>query len=155
VTRPARLHLVVTSEIASVSSARDAATRWLAGSSTISTADDRAALRLVVTETIANAVHHGGSGPVTLTLTVAEGALVGEVRDRGTWRGPAGDHLTEHAAAVDAERGRGLTIVAALVDEFAVTPSAEGTVVRFVRHLGVGERRPGVPPSWPSSALDG
>lgn len=153
--RSARLHLEVTSELASVPRARDAATRWLAGASTISSSDDRAAVRLVVTETVANAVHHGGPGPVTLVLTLAEGALIGEVRDPGTWRGAPVDHLTERATAVDAERGRGLTLVATLVDELAVVPSASGTAVRFVRHLGVGEPRTGVPPSGRSSALDG
>jgi anti-sigma regulatory factor (Ser/Thr protein kinase) len=146
---PARLHLVVEPEIASVVRARDAATRWLTDTSTTSSSDDRAALGLVVTETVANAVHHGGPGPVRLDLTLAEGVLVGEVRDRGTWRGPAPDHLVGHlaerTAAVDAERGRGLTLVAALVDEFAVAPSAAGTAVRFVRHLGAGGRRRHIP----------
>jgi anti-sigma regulatory factor (Ser/Thr protein kinase) len=151
---PARFHLEVEPVIASVVRARDAATRWLTGTSTISSSDDRAALGLVVTETVANAVHHGRPGPVTLDLTLAEGVLVGEVRDRGTWRGPEADHLVGHlaerTAAVDAERGRGLTLAAALVDEFAVAPSAAGTAVRFVRHLGAGGRRTDIPPSGAS-----
>jgi anti-sigma regulatory factor (Ser/Thr protein kinase) len=142
---PATLHLELPRATGSVPVARAAVTRWLEDVPAATTEDDRAALRLAVTETFANAVEHGGDGPVTLTVTCRRGSVVAVVRDGGRW--PAADRERPAGVTpVTAERGRGLGLLGAVVDEVQVVETRVGTAAAFVRHLGVPARAT-VPPS--------
>jgi serine/threonine-protein kinase RsbW len=131
------LHLDLPGATTSVPLARRAVTRWLAGAPAV-TDDDLAAIRLAVTEACANAIEHGG-GAATLCAIHRGGSVLTVVRDRGRW--PATDRtLTARLAPVTAERGRGLTLLGACVDEVQVVAMPTGTAVAFVRHLGVPAR---------------
>jgi anti-sigma regulatory factor (Ser/Thr protein kinase) len=130
-------HLDLPGATTSVPLARRAVTRWLAGAPAV-TEDDVAAIRLAVTETLANAVEHGG-GAVTLTAIRRHGSVLTVVRDRGRW--PTADRsLTAGLAPVTAVRGRGLALLGAYVDEVEVVATATGSSVAFVRHLGAPAR---------------
>jgi len=54
------------------------------------------------------------------------------VRDSGRWRQPR-----------DEDRGRGLSIMRALMDEVDVTQASTGTTVTLRRTLAIGEDGPG------------
>ena len=79
-------------------------------------------------EACANVVEHA-YGPADASFVVSarlEGDTVEvDVRDTGRWRAPRGS-----------ERGHGLGLMRALMDDVAVTPSEEGTEVRLRRRLG-------------------
>jgi Anti-sigma regulatory factor (Ser/Thr protein kinase) len=79
---------------------------------------------LVVTELYANSLVHG-EPPITLILRADRRTLRGEITDRGRLRLPAtpADLYDEH--------GRGLAIVAALVDRWGIDPGRPGTTVWF------------------------
>jgi anti-anti-sigma factor len=61
------------------------------------------------------------------------------VADTGRWR----------ASPAPGDRGRGLGMMRALMDDVAVRTDAGGTVVRMARRLGRGPRRPGPTPAPP------
>jgi anti-sigma regulatory factor (Ser/Thr protein kinase) len=79
---------------------------------------------LAVGEATSNAIEHAYRGlDGTVRLRAAEetpGRLVIEVVDQGRWRLDASP-----------ERGRGLGIMRALVDDVAIESTREGTLVRF------------------------
>jgi anti-sigma regulatory factor (Ser/Thr protein kinase) len=130
-------HLELPGATPSVPLARRAVTRWLAGAPAASE-DDLAAIRLAVTEALANAVEHGG-GTVTVTAVDRRGSVLAVVRDRGRWPTDGGT-VTAVPPPVAAERGRGLTLLGACVDQVEVAATRTGTSVAFVRHLGVPAR---------------
>lgn len=81
---------------------------------------------LVVSELLTNAAVHGSGGAeseTTLKLVVDESRLRIEVRDRSPL-GPVGRKASE-----DAENGRGLAVVDALVDRWGWGPIPGGKVV--------------------------
>jgi serine phosphatase RsbU (regulator of sigma subunit)/anti-sigma regulatory factor (Ser/Thr protein kinase)/CHASE1-domain containing sensor protein len=87
---------------------------------------------LCVAEAASNAIEHGARGPesqVVVEAAVLDHRVAVTVRDRGRWRGrvPA------------PERGRGLLIVDALMDEVSVESGRQGTVVRMAHDLA-GDR---------------
>jgi anti-sigma regulatory factor (Ser/Thr protein kinase) len=89
-------------------------------------------VKLAVSEVVANAIQHGSSGPedrIRLSIRAAEGALVFEVLDTGVFVG------ADEAAAEMSERGRGLELVALMMDEVELTPGEEGTLLRFTKRL--------------------
>jgi anti-sigma regulatory factor (Ser/Thr protein kinase) len=93
-------------------------------------ADARFRFTLAVNEAVANAIEHGRPSPdgrVQLRIWAPGQALAFEVRDWGTfsvsWPAPA-DPLSD--------RGRGLALMASLVDEVDLKPSDESTVVRLL-----------------------
>lgn len=92
---------------------------------------------LVVSELVGNAIAHGAP-PVLLTLRAGDGALRGEVGDRGEAR------PLRSQAGGDGDRGRGLLIVDALTDRWGVRPGPgpDGKTVWFVRLLGRPALRP-------------
>jgi anti-sigma regulatory factor (Ser/Thr protein kinase) len=78
---------------------------------------------LAVGEATSNAIEHayrGREGTVWLRAIAAPELLVIEVFDQGRWRLDASP-----------ERGRGLGIMRALVDDVAIESTREGTLVRF------------------------
>lgn len=95
--------------------------------------DDRASdVVLAVGEATSNAIEHAyveGGGTVRLRAKVRPDRLVLEVCDGGRWRADA-----------DADCGRGLGIMRALVDRVAIESSRAGTSVRleiFLKQLAV------------------
>ncbi|MDQ3890289.1 MAG: ATP-binding protein [Actinomycetota bacterium] len=78
-------------------------------------------LKLAATEALANALIHG-SGPVEVTLGSSDGAVEIEVSDRGGFKA---------AADVEGERGRGIPLMVALVDEVEFTSARDGTRIRL------------------------
>ena len=113
-------------------------------------------LLLVATELVANAIRHSSGLPssVALRASVMGPDVVVEVEDDGgetmLLPGPA-DDLPDALA----ERGRGLFLVGALVDELNSEVVDGRTIVRAVRRAAVGSRRqglqPGTGPTPPSS----
>jgi anti-sigma regulatory factor (Ser/Thr protein kinase) len=86
-------------------------------------------------EAATNAIEHAGAvGDVPFEVTaVLEGRRVEiSVRDRGAWRSPRGG-----------DRGRGLSLMHALMDDVEVSPGPDGTRVRLQREL-TGEGDTGV-----------
>jgi len=85
---------------------------------------------LAVSEAAANAVEHGhgsdGLGVVSVMARMDDGRVALSVRDRGGWREP-GD---------PGERGRGLPIIEAIVDEVSIEQTEGGTVVRMQSRTG-------------------
>jgi serine/threonine-protein kinase RsbW len=93
--------------------------------------DDCYALKMAVNEAVTNAVEHGATADSQVHVTVAseDGRLTVEVRDRGdfTPRLPAEEGFPP--------RGRGLTLMAQLVDEVCVRAGDEGTRVRLSKAM--------------------
>jgi anti-sigma regulatory factor (Ser/Thr protein kinase) len=92
--------------------------------------DARFRFTLAVNEAVANAIEHGApsaDGHVQLRISTQNDALYFEVRDWGRFsvRWP------EPAEALP-ERGRGLALMATLVDEVDLRPSDDSTVVRLL-----------------------
>lgn len=81
---------------------------------------------LAVNEATANAIEHARPAePVHVTVTVDGADLVAEVRDGGQWQPPVPGSV----------RGRGLAIIAVLVDDLRIHRGPGGTEVRMVAHL--------------------
>ena len=82
---------------------------------------------LAVNEACANAIEHAyPPSPATFELTASEegGELVIAVRDTGRWRPDR-----------ESDRGRGLTIIDAAMDDVRLTTSDAGTEVLMRRRL--------------------
>jgi anti-sigma regulatory factor (Ser/Thr protein kinase) len=95
--------------------------------------DGRFAIRMAVSEVVANAVEHGSSSSedvVRLRAVEEDGALVMYVTDVGTFIPP--EALMEDALR---ERGRGMSVIRWLTDEFDVRSGYEGTVTRFAKRF--------------------
>ena len=98
--------------------------QWLSGEDTMHD------VLLAVSEAVSNAVEHGARGdvekPVVVIATMSVDDVQITVRDHGVWRDPV----------VSSERGRGLGIMRALMDEVVVERHDDGTVVRLARSVG-------------------
>jgi anti-sigma regulatory factor (Ser/Thr protein kinase)/putative methionine-R-sulfoxide reductase with GAF domain len=105
---------------------RQALRRWLAAHD-VGTADV-AAITLACGEACANAIEHAyGPGPATIELEASSeaGAVTVTVRDAGQWRASRGTN-----------RGRGLSIMRASMEEVQIRSSDDGTEVVMRRRLG-------------------
>ncbi len=94
--------------------------------------DDCYQVKLAISEVVANAIQHGSSGPedpIRMSIRAAEGALVFEVLDTGVFVG------ADEVAAEMSERGRGLELVALMMDDVELTPGEQGTLLRFTKRL--------------------
>ena len=94
--------------------------------------DDCYQVKLAVSEVVANAIQHGSSGPqdpIRMSVRAREGALVFEVLDTGVFVG------ADEAAGEMSERGRGLELVALMMDDVELTPGEAGTRLRFTKRL--------------------
>src|SRR4051812_295208 len=93
------------------------------------------AITLAANEALANAVEHGSpclGGKIRLRAWEEAGALAIDVCDCGVFM-PSTDRSDEEFP----ERGRGLALIAALMDELHVSDDDdEGTTVRFAKRLG-------------------
>ena len=96
--------------------------------------DDCYQVKLAVSEVVANAIQHGSSAPedpIRLSVQATEAELVFEVLDTGVFVG-----ADEEAAGEEmAERGRGLDLVALIMDEVELTPGENGTLLRLTKRL--------------------
>ena len=89
--------------------------------------DDAAwALMLATTEAVANAVEHGSGRAVGLLIESHDGDLTVEVRSHGPFR-------VELPEETRPNRGRGLPLMAEVVDRLHLEPGEEQTRVRFVK----------------------
>ncbi len=90
--------------------------------------DEIAAITLACGEACANAIEHAyapGVAYFELEALHADGLVTLTVRDTGRWRAPRGSN-----------RGRGLKIIAAAVDELDLHTTDAGTEVVMRRRLG-------------------
>jgi anti-sigma regulatory factor (Ser/Thr protein kinase) len=88
-------------------------------------ADD---LAIAINEAVANAIEHGSTDESAIVTVVARcrgDAVEIEITDPGSQR----------LGVADPDRGRGFTIMHALVDDVSFTPSLVGTTVRMRRSL--------------------
>jgi len=92
-------------------------------------------LMLATTEAVANAVQHGqpcDPRGIFLRLEALDGTFEVEVRDCG------GCFPTEsRSAKPDLQGGRGIPIIAAIMDSLEILPSTGLTRVRFEKRLGL------------------
>ena len=86
-------------------------------------------LGLAATEAASNVIRHASSDSLEVRLAAGSATFIVEIRDHGVFKERA-------AAAAMASEGRGIAIMKAVVDEFAIapgTPGGRGTVVRLVK----------------------
>ena len=91
-------------------------------------------VKLAMSEAVANAIEHGSTNPndpIRLQVVEEGDALAFYVSDGGTFINP--EMLYDHDT-MD-ERGRGLGFIELLMDDVAIDPSPEGTVIRFAKRL--------------------
>lgn len=122
------LERVVPAQLREVGALRRDANAFLAASST----DElRQTLVLVVSELSTNAIEALANPAAEFTVRVrdARAAVIVEVEDGGPGFGEA---FSRPGASPTSERGRGLAVVRALVDEFSVRTRRGRTVVRCV-----------------------
>src|SRR6476646_2107543 len=92
-------------------------------------------IKLAMSEAVANAIEHGSTtpeDPIRLQVVHEGDALAFYVSDGGTFIEP--EMVYDHDL-LD-ERGRGLGFIELLMDDVAINPSPEGTVIRFAKRLG-------------------
>jgi anti-anti-sigma factor len=137
-TTPDPLEVTVPAEAVQLATLRHRLSRWLHEAGAGSAGED---LVLAGSEAAANCVEHAYRrrpvGEILMRARLDGGAVELEIRDTGRWR----------AAPAPGDRGRGLGMMRALMDDVAVRTDAAGTVVRMIRRLGRGPRRRGTPPA--------
>src|SRR6185437_5324423 len=123
---PAELHLRLPAQPKTLAHVRRVLRRWLisrgAGDA------DVAEVTIAVSEACANAIEHAYSpAPAAFTLdaTGHDGEITVAVRDMGRWRPPRGSN-----------RGRGLSIMVAAMDDVQIDRTDTGTLVVMRRRLG-------------------
>jgi serine/threonine-protein kinase RsbW len=92
-------------------------------------------IKLAMSEAVANAIEHGSTtpdDPIRLQVVHEGSALAFYVSDGGTFIEPS--MVYDHDLMN--ERGRGLGFIELLMDDVAINPSPEGTVIRFAKRLG-------------------
>jgi anti-sigma regulatory factor (Ser/Thr protein kinase) len=96
--------------------------RWLRG---VGTEHEVAEVLTACGEAATNAIEHAGAaGPFEMSGQLDGTTVDIEVRDFGAWRAPR-----------EGDRGRGVSLMEALMDTVEVTPTPEGTTVRLRRTL--------------------
>jgi anti-sigma regulatory factor (Ser/Thr protein kinase) len=89
-------------------------------------------VKLAVSEIVANAIQHGSKGSgdqIGIAAFEADGSLIFEVRDSGTFVAPA------NRATIDDESGRGLELVTLMMDEVHISSTGDGSLLRFSKRL--------------------
>jgi anti-sigma regulatory factor (Ser/Thr protein kinase) len=121
------LRIQVPAQAAALAGVREEVRRWLAAAG--AERDEINDLTLACSEACANAVEHPterAQAVISLAGEVSQRTVTLIVNDDGQWRpGPP-----------EPDRGRGLTIIGALVDSLEILPSPSGTEVRLRRRLG-------------------
>ena len=127
-----RLSLSFPGEHEGLASLRATLRRWLAEND--ADADEVAAVTMATNEAVENAIEHGhhlSSQPFQVELERTGSEVVITVRDRGRWR----ENKTRRKPG---DRGRGLTLMRAFMDDVEVSPSPQGTTVVLRRALRAG-----------------
>jgi serine/threonine-protein kinase RsbW len=96
-------------------------------------ADSCCELVLAVNEAVTNAIRHGAGdaqGLIYLSFVADPDRLTFAIRDCGTFALPALDSATR------SEHGRGLVLMASLVDEVQLHTQPGGTIVRLAKTRG-------------------
>lgn len=122
---PSELHLRLPAEPRTLAQVRRILRRWLVERG--GGEADVAEVTIAVSEACANAIEHAYSpAPATFELHAWEdnSNLTVAVRDQGRWRAPR-----------ESDRGRGLTIISAAMDDVQVDRQATGTEVVMRRRL--------------------
>src|SRR5437764_1920294 len=127
-----RLSLSFPGQGEGLASLRATLRRWLADND--ATPDEVAAVTMATNEAVENAIEHGhrlSPEPFHVELAVERSEVVITVRDRGRWQD------SERARGNDAagDRGRGLTLMRAFMDDVEVSPGKAGTTVVLRRKL--------------------
>lgn len=94
-------------------------------------------VKLAMSEAVANAIKHGSSGVtdhITIEAYREDGSLVFEVRDTGEFRMAP----PRPRAGIEDEGGRGLELLAVMMDEVRLTSIGEGTRLRFAKRPSDG-----------------
>ena len=107
---------------------------------------------LAAEEALNNAILHSGqrSGDLTITVSILATDLYLTVSDRGT--GFDSELLADdQTVAGEDAAGLGLTLVRGLMDEVTLRSSAEGTIIRLVKHL---RGLPSAPPEKSGAHVD-
>ncbi len=113
--------------------------------------EDAQEIQLVVSEIVNNSIEHvrgrgpGGYHEVEILFGVDGDRVVGRVRDEGEGGIQQKDFDRAAPPDVGTDRGRGLFLIQAYVDELSVTPlRGVGTEIRFAKRvrLRAGERKP-------------
>ncbi len=123
---PATLRVRMPAEPATLSQLRRMLSRWLSKHGV--ERELAAEVLIAAGEACANAVEHAygpGEGFYELEADVVDGTVQVTVRDGGRWRPPRGEN-----------RGRGLTIIEAAMDEVGVHTGEDGTEIIMQRRLG-------------------
>jgi anti-sigma regulatory factor (Ser/Thr protein kinase) len=90
-------------------------------------------VKLAISEAVANAIQHGSQSTgdsIGISAFEADGSLIFEVRDSGTFVAPMSRATTED------ESGRGLELVTLMMDEVQITSTGEGSLLRLSKKLG-------------------
>ncbi len=127
-----RLSLTFPGEMEGLSNLRATLRRWLGENQ--AEPDEVAAVTMATNEAVENAIEHGhrlGTDPFRVDLEVDGQDVVVTVRDSGRWRENKRVRKTGEAA----DRGRGLTLMRAFMDDVDVTPGEQGTTVVLRRRL--------------------
>jgi anti-sigma regulatory factor (Ser/Thr protein kinase) len=125
-TVPAELHLRLPAQPKTLAHVRRVLRRWLIHRGADET--DVAEVTIAVSEACANAIEHAYSaGPAVFRLdaTGNNGEVTVAVRDEGRWRPPRGA----------SDRGRGLSIMVAAMDDVQIDRTESGTQVVMRRRL--------------------
>jgi len=122
---PSELHLTLSAEPKTLAHARRILRRWLNERG----ADEGvvAEMTIAVSEACANAIEHAyAPSPATFELhgQARDGEITFTIRDGGRWRPPRGHN-----------RGRGLSIIVAAMDDVQIDRTAEGTEVVMRRRI--------------------
>jgi GAF domain-containing protein/anti-sigma regulatory factor (Ser/Thr protein kinase) len=128
---PAELHLRLSAEPKVLAHVRRVLRRWLIERGAHE--NEVTEITIAVSEACANAIEHAYSpAPATFELdATADGdEITVAVRDQGRWRAPRGQN-----------RGRGLSIIVAAMDDVEIEHAAAGTQVVMRRRLGEREPR--------------
>jgi anti-sigma regulatory factor (Ser/Thr protein kinase) len=123
---PAELHVILPAEPKTLSQVRRILRRWLNEQG----ADEAAVaeMTIAVSEACTNAIEHAyAPSPATFELhgQARDGEVTLTVRDGGHWRAPRGQN-----------RGRGLSIIVAAMDDVQIDRTATGTEVVMRRRIG-------------------
>jgi PAS domain S-box-containing protein len=122
----ARLALDMPSEPAALRSLRALLRRWLTQADAADI--DVHAIVMACSEACTNAIEHAGAGPdelISFEAVLQDGEVDVTVRDRGHWRDQR----------PPSDQGRGLDLIAALMDDVQLETSPTGTVIRLRRRL--------------------
>jgi serine phosphatase RsbU (regulator of sigma subunit)/anti-sigma regulatory factor (Ser/Thr protein kinase) len=133
-----RLSLSLPGEMEGLASLRSMVRRWLAENA--AEPDEVAAVTMATNEAVENAIEHGhrlSPEPFQVELEVVDGEVVVTVKDRGRWlNNRAGAGKRRNVKRLDpSERGRGIKLMEAFMDDVDVLKGAAGTTVVLRRRL--------------------